>query len=204
MTKFSDLISQGIAEFRYTPILQSIPNQCPICKAYNNVYSLANDTHMSVLDDGRYVITGHAIRDKRNFDQFLCSEFWGAMNFIDSGMGAPCSFFYRNNLMGHYDILNGDTVYILEETPEVPVNGINSVTMACPDSVCCIGTAVPESLKVLTTDGDITHIQECFNKTDIAKALNEDLHICGTNWIMINLSTGPHVVSIGKKKTYIL
>ena len=203
MDKFSQLIKKGVAKFEYTPIAQEIPNQCPICRAYNNVYSLANDTHMAVLPDGRYVITGHAIRDKKNFDMFLYSSFWGWMNFNDSGLGAPCCFFSTNKLTGHYDILNGDDVYILEPVP-APEDVKNCECLPCPDCVCCAGTAVPEKLAALTTDGDARHIQECFRQTDVVKALNEDLHVVGTNWMMVNLSTGKHVVSIGKNKTYIL
>lgn len=201
MNKFSELIANGVAEFHYTPIAQSTPNQCPICRVYNNVYSLANDTHMSMLDDGRYVITGHAIQNKRLFDQFLYSSCWGAMNFIDSGMEAPCTFFFNNNLKGHYDTLNYDLVYVLEPIPE---EELMIQAMKCPDCCTCAGTAVPESLRVLTTDGDARHIQECFKQEDVVKALNESLYVRGTNWIPVNLSTGMHIVSIGKKKTYIL
>lgn len=199
MDKFSQLIAQGVAKFEYTPIAQDIPNPCPICRAYNNVYSLANDTHMSILPDGRYVITGHAIRDKRNFDCFLYSSFWGWVNFNDSGLGAPCTFFCNNKLQGHYDILNGDDVYILEVIPEEPDR-----CLACPDGVCCAETKISEQLSVITTDGNAAHIRECFKQKDVAKALNEDLHVLGVNWMIVGLSDGDHLVSVGKKKTYIL
>ena len=200
MNKFSELIARGVAKFEYTPIASSLPTQCPICRAYNNVYSLANDTHMSALEDERLVITGHAIRDHRNFDYFLCSCYWGAMNFLDSGLGAPCTFFYSNKLKGHYDILNGDEVYILEPIPEVPT----PQTVECPDCVCCVGTAIPEQLRAMTVDGNAQHIKEAFKQQDVAKALNEDINVCGINWIMVGLSDGDHAVCVGKKKTYIL
>ena len=201
MDKFSELIKAGVAEFHYTPISDSLPNQCPICRAYNNVYSLANDTHLSRLEDDRYVITGHAIRDKRNFDWFLCSSIWGWMDFRDSGLNSPSEFFYKNKLKGHYDILNGDQVYILE--PVVEEDEV-CCTCECPDCACCVGTAIPEQLRALTTDGDARHIQECFKQKDVAKALNEDLHVLGTNWMIVGLSDGDHAVSVGNKKTYIL
>lgn len=201
MDKFSELIKAGVAEFKYTPIASSVPCQCPICRAYNNVYSMANDTHLSALEDGRYVITGHAIRDRRNFDSFLYSSFWGAVDFNTSGLGAPCSFFSVNKLRGHYDILNGDQVYILEpivdeETGYCPCE--------CPDCAYVSGTSVPENLRTLTTDGNAEHIKEAFKQKDVAKALNEDLHVLGTNWMIVGLSDGNRVVSVGSKKTYIL
>lgn len=204
MNKFSELIAAGVAEFNYTPIAQSTPNQCPICRAYNNVYSLANDTHMSMLEDGRYVITGHAIRNKREFDNFLCSRYWGAMNFIDSGMNAPSEFFRKNFLFGHYDVLNGDDVYILDQLSQEEWEMQTSSVTTCPDQTECVGSSIPESLRSITTDGNASHIYECFKQSNIEKSLNENLYVCGTNWLMVNLSTGKKFVSIGQKKSYIL
>lgn len=200
MDKFSELIKAGVAEFKYTPIASSIPTQCPICRAYNNVYSMANDTHLSLLDDGRYVITGHAIRDRRNFDSFLYNCCWGAVDFTTSGLSAPCNFFSSNKLRGHYDILNGDQVYILEPIVDEGSNCPN----VCPDGVLTADSSIPESLRVLTTDSNADHIKECFKQKDVAKALNEDIHVYGTNWTVVGLSDGDHLVSVGKNKTYIL
>lgn len=207
MDKFSQLIAQGVAKFEYTPIAQGTPNMCPICRAYNNVYSLANDTHMSILPDGRYVITGHAIADKRNFDSFLYSDRWGWFDFTDSGQYSPSAFFYNNSLRGHYDILNGDVVYILDPVPQEPeeagVSGQGCVS-CCPDCVCKADSAIPESLRVLTTDGNAEHVRECFKQKDVIKALNESKYVLGNNWVIAGLSDGYHLVSTGKKTTYIL
>lgn len=203
MDKFSKLIAQGVAKFEYTPIAPQIPTQCPICRGYNNVYSIANDTHMSELPDGRHVITGHAVRDKKNFDYFLYSGYWGNVNFMDSGYNYPCAYFNMNKLKGHYDILNGDVVYILETIPDEDEQGKGSA-IPCPDCVYCAGTSIPEQLRAITTDGDENHIRECFRQPDVAKALNEDIHVCGVNWMVVGLSDGDHIVSVGKKKTYIL
>ena len=70
------------------------------------------DTHMSPLGDGKYVITGHVIKDRRTFDLFL-----GSTNFSNVDVrryGSPLELFYKCHLVGHYDILNGDDVFILE------------------------------------------------------------------------------------------
>ena len=70
------------------------------------------DTHMSPLGDGKYVITGHKIKDRRTFDQFL-----GMTTFSNVDVrryGSPLELFCKCNLVGHYDVLNGDDVYILE------------------------------------------------------------------------------------------
>lgn len=208
MNKFSQLVSQGVASFEYTPIAHDVPNTCPICRTYNNVYSLVNDTHMSVLDDGRYVITGHAIANRCMFDQFLCSNVWGWVDFKDSGLGSPAYFFVTRGLKGHYDTLNGDNVYILDQIrPGDETETADCDTCCCPNCVTICGTSIPEHLEVLTTDGDRSHIQECFkqkNLIDVAKMLNEDSHILGNNWICVGLSTGDRLVSVGTNKTYIL
>lgn len=203
MDKFSKLIAQGVAKFEYTPIVSETPTQCHICRGYNNVYSIANDTHMSELPDGRHVITGHAVRDKKNFDYFLCSFCWCGINFMDSGFNSPGDYFYKNKLRGHYDVLNGDVVYILETVPDESERDACS-PISCPDCVCCAGTSIPEQLRAITTDGDENHIRECFKQPDVAKALNEDIHVCGVNWMVVGLSDGDHIVSVGHKKTYIL
>lgn len=203
MDKFSKLIAQGVAKFEYTPIASQIPTQCHICRGYNNVYSIANDTHMSELPDGRHVITGHAVKDKKNFDSFLYSCCWSGINFIDSGYESPCVYFNRNKLIGHYDVLNGDVVYILETIPDKDEQR-KCLGISCPDGLCCAGTSIPEQLRAITTDGDESHIRECFKQPDVAKALNEDIHVRGVNWTVVGLSDGNHIVSVGRKKTYIL
>ena len=120
---------------------------------------------------------------------------------MDSGYDSPCTYFYKNNLRGHYDVLNGDVVYILEVIPE---EDEQAKSLSCPDCVCCAGTSIPEQLRAITTDGDESHIRECFKQPDVAKALNEDIHVRGVNWTVVGLSDGNHIVSVGRKKTYIL
>jgi predicted metal-binding protein len=200
MDKFSKLIAQGVAKFEYTPIAPEVPTQCAVCRAYNNVYSIANDTRMSELPDGRHVITGSVIKDKRKFDNFLYSPFYSGINFMDSGLGAPCTFFYNNGLKGHYDVLNGDVVYILEKMPEEQEAKI----MACPDCACCSESRVPMNLRFLTTDNDARHIMDCFKQPDVAKALNENRNVVGENWVLVGLSDGDHFVSVCGNKAYIL
>ena len=112
MDKFSELISKNIADFRHVPIAPEVPTLDKLCRLYNNVYSMILDTHMSPLGDGRYVITGHKIKDRKTFDQFLCMTTFSKVDV--SRYGSPLDLFCKCHLVGHYDVLNGDDVYILE------------------------------------------------------------------------------------------
>lgn len=202
MDKFSKLIAQGVANFEYTPIAPEVPTQCAVCRAYNNVYSIANDTRMSELPDGRHVLTGSVIKDKRKFDEFLYSSYYCGINFMDSGLGAPSTFFYNNGLKGHYDVLNGDVVYILEKIPEE--QEAKTIGVCCPDCVCCSESRVPIHLRFITTDNDARHVQDCFQQPDVVKALNENRNVIGENWVLAGLSDGDHFICTCGGKTYIL
>ena len=126
--RFSELIAKGVAEFRYTPIAPSIPEQDPICRSYNNIFSIASDTHMSCLGDGRRVITGHKIGIKKDWDLFVDSCFWGAVDFRTSGYYCVNDFLYKNGLVGHYDVINNDNVYVVESlTDKVPTKSKSTV-----------------------------------------------------------------------------
>ena len=112
MDKFSELVSKGVASFHHTPIAFEVPTLDTLCRLYNNIYSMILDTHMSPLGDGKYVITGHKIKDRRTFDFFLGSTTFS--NVDVRRYGSPLELFCKCHLVGHYDGLNGDDVYILE------------------------------------------------------------------------------------------
>ena len=82
--KFSELIDKGVASFNYVPLTGNVPEQDPVCRAYNNIFSIPTDTHMSCLEDGRRVITGHMIKTD-DWNKFINSTCWGAVCFISTG-----------------------------------------------------------------------------------------------------------------------
>ena len=88
--KFSELIKQGVAEFNYTPISKNVPEADPICRMYNNIFSIPTDTHMSITDNGDRVITGHMI-NTANWENFCSSCF--CCSFLFSHFNSP--FFIR-------------------------------------------------------------------------------------------------------------
>jgi hypothetical protein len=216
MDKFSQLIAKGVAAFRYTPIAPAIPEQCPMCRAYNNTFGAATDTHMSHLDDGRIVVTGHIISDPRKFDQFIYASMYGGVNFRHSGYWSFCDFMSRYNLVGTYDVLNGDNVYMLKpiEERKSPEEGKEGVCIPnCPDCSVVSGasfvtseSSIPQNGRFLSRHGDFMEVAACANDNPfvMAKAMNESINIYGNNWCVTNLSDGTHIIGFFDNKAYIL
>ena len=180
--KFTELINQGVASFNYTNISREVPEQDIICRTYNNIWSIPSDTHMSMLPDGRRVITGHMVGIMEKWDNFVCAGYWGAVVFRTTGYWSLCNFLQANGLCGKYDKLNGEVVYIVEPCENSEIGCPN-----CPPS-CCVTTEskIPMQISVLTKDNNPLRIKECYkNKEsiyDIAEALNESIYVKGNEW----------------------
>lgn len=177
--RFSELIKQGVAEFKYTNISKDTPEQDPICRMYNNIFSIPSDTHMSCLEDGRRVITGHMINTD-NWGKFIISCFWGAVNFRTAGTWSVCDFLYRYGLEGNMGTLNGDVVYFVTPIPEEKRMAQMSNQVVTSES------NIPASIVTLTTTGDMMHIKECFDCDDVREAvrrMNESTRVKGNNWV---------------------
>lgn len=174
--KFSELISKGVAKFEYEPIAQSIPEQDPVCRMYNNIFSIPSDTHMSCLKDGTRVITGHMINTDK-WRSFMVSCHWGAVNFRTAGYWSLYDFLYKMGLKAKIGVLNNDTVcFVLPQEEKIK-------DLKTPKSYTTTESKIPQPIHQLTTDGRIEHIIECFQQEDIVKALNESLYVKGCSWI---------------------
>lgn len=177
--KFSELINQGVAEFKYTNISKDIPEQDPICRMYNNIFSIPSDTHMSCLDDGRRVITGHMINTPK-WGKFLMSCYWGAVDFINAGTWSVYDFLFNHGLEGRVGSLNGDVVYFVTPIPE------EKHQVKISSQVVTTESNIPQPITVLTTTGDMMHIKECFDCDDVretVRRMNESTRVKGNNWV---------------------
>ena len=194
--KFSELIKQGVAEFKYTNISKDVPEQDPICRMYNNIFSIPSDTHMSCLEDGRRVITGHMINTD-NWGKFLMSCCWGAVNFITSGTWSVYDFLYRYNLEGRIGTLNGDVVYFVTPIPEEKRRVQMNAQVVTNES------NIPMPITTLTTTGDMMHIKECFDCDDVretVRRMNESTRVKGNNWV----PSGNGIIGLVGGKVYII
>ena len=194
--KFSELISQGVASFNYTNISKDIPEQDPICRMYNNIFSIPSDTHMSCLEDGTRVITGHMIATDK-WEKFCMSCCWGAVEFRTSGVWSVFDFLFSNNLEGRVGVLNGDVVYIVTPMSKESREAVMKNTVVTTES------NIPQPITVLTTTGNMMHIQECFeskNLFEIVKRLNESSYVKGNNWVPSNNG----IVGLVGNTTYVI
>lgn len=177
--KFSELIKQGVAEFKYTNISKGVPEADPICRMYNNIFSIPSDTHMNCLEDGRRVITGHMINTDK-WCMFVQSCCWGAVDFRTSGTWSVCDFLFRNGLEGKMGTLNGDVVYFVTPMSEEDRKALMKAQVITTES------NIPMPITVLTTTGDMMHIKECFDCNDIketVRRMNESTRVIGNNWV---------------------
>lgn len=179
--RFSDLVKDGVASFKYTALTSDTPDTDPISISYNNIFSIPTDTHMSITDDGNRVITGHMINTEK-WDEFICSPYWGAVVFKTTGYWSLGDFLNKNGLKGSKTTLNGDVVYLVQYCEEGEDCG------SCP--ACCYTheSKIPQSLYLITNE--LIKLQECYkdskNLKEVAQKMNESLYINGTDWMGYN------------------
>lgn len=195
--KFSEWIDSGIASFNYENIIGNEPEQDPICRTYNNIYSIPSDTHMSKLEDGTRIITGHMINTPK-WEQFIIARQWASVNFMDSGCWSVQDFLYANGLRGEKCYLNGDWVYCLKELCDIP----SDCQCVCPPMCHTNESKIPQPISVLSKDGNKIRVEECFkgNILEVVKNLNESVWIKGGNWI----TDGDKIFGLVNNKTYII
>lgn len=178
--KFTDLINQGVASFDYTPIVSDKPEMDPICRMYNNIFSIPSDTHMSMLEDGTRVITGHMINNDIVWERFMCSWHWGTVDFRQSGTWSLCDFLYNHGLKGEKSVLNGDVIYKvtqIESSDEI---------CKCPLHARTSESDIPVPVTLLTNSGNKLHLTECFNgnATQVVENMNNSVWVKGNQWVV--------------------
>lgn len=114
-SKFSEIL--GMPFESYQSFGQEMPNTDPICRTYNNVFGLALNTTMSMMENGTRVITGHYINTPE-WDKFVYSENWGGMDFRQSGFSSFSHFINEMGLTYRKGTLNNDIVCFVEPHKE--------------------------------------------------------------------------------------
>lgn len=125
LKRFKQMIDNGVAPgpYKNDVISNDTPETDYICRVYNNFWSVVTDTHMSMTDDGRRVVTGSFITRTETgspsihmFDRFICSTYWGACQFPYPF----CQILRQNNLHVEYDVINGAECAVL--CKDEPIN----------------------------------------------------------------------------------
>lgn len=192
--KFTELIEQGVARFDYTPVAPQLPEQDPICRQYNNIWSIPSDTHMHLNHEtGERYITGHMVGIEERWNHFVCATNWGGITFKNTGFWSLCDFLQSQGLCGRYSSLNGETIYLvtpIENT--IPAAELSACMMECP--TCCTTTEskMPLSVGSLTVDGNTMKVLECYHKKsnlyEVCDAMNESIYVKGNKWTVVNES----------------
>ena len=105
--KFTELVDAGVASPNYTPIAKDTPTFCPVCHAYNNIWGIISDTHMSCLDNGRRIITGTFISNVPKWTQFVFAPNWGGVRFDTTGYMSLSEFLCVHGLETCATNING-------------------------------------------------------------------------------------------------
>jgi hypothetical protein len=190
--QFNDMIMSGIANRKYQTFIPSTTETDPVVRTYNNCYGLFNDTHMSKMGEGEYVITGSLCRVPEKFDGFLYSINYGlntAFRVNGKVMSLAC-FLSSNGLTGYYDTLNGDSVYKIVQNPG-PVKLADGEI--CKDyNVCAMDSTCgyPVQLGEKMTEILATFVDNAETIDDVRKQMNESEYINGNDWNAFKTSNG--------------
>lgn len=192
--KFTEWIENGLAPSRYTTkTIGDTPETCPVCRLYNNIFSMITDSHMSqtVLPSGEcvHIITGALARNKTMFDRVLYACDYNTINisrmFLAAGVEGLYSLgdlFNRMNWMASVEKVNNDNAIVLREKPaEIALAPVS------PDTTYTTSESrIPQSVRLLTTDNTVESITECAENCDnlykFADNMNKSVRVRGNNW----------------------
>lgn len=168
--RFSDLIKKGVASFQEKPVGSSVPTLDPMVKAYNNLWGLLTDTHMSAVEDG-YIITGTFVKSQY-WEGFKYCSYYGSTNIkLGSGYYSLENMINVNGYQMSPDTYNGDYVIKLTKRPEpanTPENGEGCCICPCCTNVDpCVTTfesQIPHPFKEYFTPNQSRTIVEAFKE----------------------------------------
>lgn len=200
MDRFSELVAKGVAAFNYTPIASDSVS-CPVCRSYNNIFSIATDTHMDCYGENGKIITGSLVGNYKMFDFFQWTSQFRGVNFTHSGVTSFADWMSKCGFQGHYEMVNHQPAYILTPIEEQPEDNESNVA-----SYVTSESRIPQSSRFLSKNSDYEDIAECIgsNPYETAKKLNESKYVYGKNWTVANLSEGTRIVGLINGKNYML
>lgn len=182
-SKFSELIDAGVASFKYSPIAPETPEQDPRIREYNNMWGMATDTHMSIVN-GVMTITGSFLSKPGKWMELLYATHWGNMVFLDP-CGQPCSLSRWLSDMRHryrLERVNGDVV--IQLFPD-PTKDMACEVPDCPKCACTTESKFPQPLRFYLGEGTskfLDCITESHTLNAICENLNKSPQVPGNLW----------------------
>lgn len=205
--RFSDLIAKGVASFQEKPVGSTVPTLDPMVKAYNNLWGLLTDTHMSKVGDD-YIITGTFVKS-RYWEGFKYCSYYGNTNIkLGSGYNTLEQMVSVNGYQMTPDLYNGDYVIKLTPRPEPSTAPENVDCVGCPCSncvdPCCISlgeSQIPHPFKEFFTPQQSEAIAEAWEEGQgdamkVVENLNNSKCVKG---IEFRLSADNQYVVVGEK-----
>lgn len=177
--KFSELVKAGVAAFHHEPIAPETPLLCPMCKLYNAYWGAATDSHMTVTQEGRKLITGRITQDPCKWFELVFGTNWGGINWCQSGYCTLGEFFQAYGVKPNVTTHNGEQGIELVPLVEAPTQ------FSVPKNVTTTESKIPQPVRVM---GDVNAIQEAFENAHSTKQLVENLNnskwIAGKKWFV--------------------
>ncbi len=173
--------------FKPDPIANRVPEQCPVCRTYNNIWGIATDTHCACVD-GRTFITGTLVGDPNKWTQLMYNPSIGGYVFKTTGYNSLSDFLYRAKLCPQVTTLNGQAAIELVPCPEE----------ACIGDLTCKAYTTHESKipQPVSQIGDLTECLDCRSLSEMAWKMNHSNKVSGEGW---HVSEGTIVGNKGDK-----
>lgn len=159
--QFTDMIESGIAPgIKHNPMAGEIPNNDPICREYNNIFSIPSDTRMTCvcidgictrIISGRLISQSTSVTGKMKLEKFIYNTFNWGVSYTSAGYCSPSDFFYKHGLCYTAEMYNNELVL---KVCECNMNGSCDMcgVCQCADSIAPIPMTTGESM---VTDPDI-------------------------------------------------
>lgn len=191
--RFSEMINKGVAAFEEKPVGSFTPTLDPMVRSYNNLWGALTDTHMSIVGDGEYIITGTFVNTP-SWERFKYCSNWGTTCIkLGSGYGSLEQMVWVNGYEMKPDLYNGDYVIRITKRPEpspedpngIPVPPSDCSPVCCPVCPCVVSlgeSQIPHPFKEFFTTDQIKVICEAWGggvAEKVAAALNENKELKG-------------------------
>ena len=180
---FNELIKAGVASFHHEPIVPDQPSsiaatpESRMARIYNMYWGAATDSHMSISQEGRLLITGRITQNPTKWIVLMHCDSLGGINWCQSGYCSLADLLQANGKKAVPTIHNGERGF--EIVPWEP----ESAQLTAPKTVTTTESKIPQPIQILGSKDAIQDIFEAsHNVIQLAENLNDSRVIVGDKW----------------------
>lgn len=194
--RFSDLIKKGVANFHHGPVGTPVPSLDPVVKLYNNLWGALTDTHMSKVDQDRYIITGTYVKTPQ-WENFKYAYMYGSTNIrLGSGYDSLEGMINAYGFVMNPGVYNGDYVIMLTPRENELSNSELPATMeSLGTELTTYNSQIPHRFGEFFTHEQIKTIEECWKGDCVLENLNKRVR-----GVSFRLSADNQYVVVGDNK----